>query len=118
MLIRGDRLKPETRAEVLRAYGYRWTHENETRARLWFGARVPTAPLVSDAEWLRTHAFSVRKDGKLNQRARFCFPAYMADGVDDVTRGWAPAYENDRDVATEAVKYALKDWQKTCRADD
>jgi hypothetical protein len=69
ILIRGDRLLSATRAEVLDAFGYRWTVENEERARRW--AAMParhTAPTLTDAEWLRTHAFYVNRNGALTTR--------------------------------------------------
>lgn len=67
-LIRGDRLLPEARAEVLAAFGYRWTVENESRAREWSGPYPPeTRPAMrSDAEWLREHSFYVNRDGSLS----------------------------------------------------
>lgn len=80
-LVRGDKLAPATRADVLRAFGYRWTTENEGRARSWYAAGKldpPTMPLVSDAAWLAAYAFHVRKDGKLDARRRAAVPANLA----------------------------------------
>lgn len=79
-LIRGDRLSSETRAEVLSAFGYRWTVENEERSLRWrvpIGRtkrswRRPQPPLLTDAEWLRAHAFHVNRDGRLARRPARC----------------------------------------------
>lgn len=80
--INGSKLSPATRQEVLSAYGYRWTVENERRAREWFRAgkaEPPTAPLVTDEEWLADHAFHVTRDGRLDARHRHAEPACLAD---------------------------------------
>ncbi len=80
MIIRGDRLNAELRAEVLNAYGYRWTHENEARARNWhFISARPTMALISDEQWLREHAFRVTVKGHLDKRIRHAMPAFFAD---------------------------------------
>jgi hypothetical protein len=79
MIIRGDRLNAELRAEVLRAYIYRWTSENEHRLTAWHGIKsCPTMPLISDAQWLREHAFRVTVKGHLDQRRRHALPACLA----------------------------------------
>lgn len=85
ILIRGDRLAPATRDEVLRAFGYRWTVENETRAREWTnwerGANAAFSqpkPMLLDAEWLRAHAFWCNRDGRLTANRRSAEPADWA----------------------------------------
>jgi hypothetical protein len=77
--VNGSKLTRETREAVLSAYGYRWTVENQARARQWLSGQVPTIPPVSDSQWLAEHAFHVRKDGSLDARRRHCEPACLAD---------------------------------------
>ncbi len=104
-IIRGDQLSPQLRAEVLRRFVHRWTHEN---ARQTYGGKCPgcaqagnlprhTAPkgklgrrytlaewhahhtpLVSDAQWMSEHSFHVTAEGKLSERHHYAEPAYMA----------------------------------------
>ncbi len=68
-LVRGDKLKPRAQQDVLR----RWVH----RFR---------GPYVGDAEWLKSHAFYVKKDGTLHNRYRHCMPASMADDANSLTQ--------------------------------
>lgn len=105
-LITGDKLSADTRREVLARFVHRWTHEN---ARQTHGGKCPGCeqsgnfprhaapkgqigrqftreewhahhtPLVSDAEWLATHAFHVTQSGRLSNRHSFAEPAYMAE---------------------------------------
>lgn len=104
-LIKGDKLTTSQRADVLRRFVHRWTHENKT-----YGGRCPGcvqhdqhggspnyptstsvhdgktwheyhAPLVSDAEWLAAHAFYVTKAGRLSNRHSHCEPHYLANAV-------------------------------------
>ena len=67
MLIKGKNLNKRQREEVLNAFGYRWTLENETRARKWHkgfnNATLPTMPLQTDEQWLNEHAFHFVRDG-------------------------------------------------------
>lgn len=87
--VNGSKLTAATRAEVLNGYGYRLTVENEKRARSWYaagGMAMPTAPLVTDSEWLASHAFHVKADGSLDARRRHAEPACLADD-------WQPAAE-------------------------
>ena len=80
-LIRGDRLLPATRAEVLSAFGYRWTVENRSRAVAWYGqvnCRPRGRAIETDAAWLKSHAFYVNKDGKLSARRTHAEPADWA----------------------------------------
>lgn len=89
-LIKGVDLTPAQRAEVLRAYVYRWTFENarqsyrgkcpgceqSTRSgliitgpkeapKIWTRAEWHAyhTPLISDDQWLRQHAFHFLADG-------------------------------------------------------
>ena len=77
--VNGSELLPETKREVLNAYGYRWTHENRDRALRWHGRKPSRLAPVSDAIWLAGHAFAVRKDGKLDGRQQSASPACLAD---------------------------------------
>jgi hypothetical protein len=83
MLVRGDKLSESARRQVLEAHGHRWTVENEERARRWHCAATidpPHAPLVTDAEWLREHAFHVVRDGsRLMANRHHAEPACLAD---------------------------------------
>ena len=79
-LVTGINLNARCRAEVLSAYGYRWTVENERRAREWYrtgGHEPPTCELVTDARWLQDHAFYVVPD-RLSLNRRHAEPAYLA----------------------------------------
>jgi hypothetical protein len=79
-LVRGDRLPSDLRREVLARYVYRWTSDNPDRERMWRGREgAPTIPLVSDAQWLRDHAFYVTARGTLDRRRASAEPAYMAE---------------------------------------
>jgi len=78
-IIRGDRLNPTTRAEVLSAYPYRNTVENRARNPEYVAATGSTLPPCTDVEWLAAQAFRVRRDGHLDRRCRFALPACMAD---------------------------------------
>lgn len=105
-LIRGDKLPAKARDAVLRAYTHRWTHEN---AQQTYGGKCPAceqakrngvvttgtkdapkiwpisewhayhAPLTTDAEWLKEHAFYVKRDGGLDSRRKHAEPVYLVD---------------------------------------
>lgn len=79
-LITGDCLSSATCKQVLASFGYRWTKQNERRARMWQGKGTPTIPLQDDKDWLKEHAFYVNKDGCLSKSPGYCEPAYMAKG--------------------------------------
>lgn len=78
MLITGDKLLPKTRQQVLAAYLYRLTTENGYPKNNPCGATVPA---ISDEEWLRTHAFYVTRNGRLDRRYNRCEPAFLADEI-------------------------------------
>lgn len=104
-LIRGDYLPPELKRQVLAAFVHRWTHEN---AQQTYGGRCPACvqqqqcvgrqkvqgkewreadwhayhkPLVSDAEWLRSHVFHVTNRGTLSARHKWAEPYYAREEV-------------------------------------
>ncbi len=62
-LVKGKDLTGAQREEVWRTYAMRHL---DTTCR-------------SDEEWLRKHAFYVRKDGHLASRPSHCEPEYVAD---------------------------------------
>ena len=71
--VQGSKLSPALQARVLTHFIYRWTHENTPP----LPARMqPRIPRVSDAEWLRTHAFYVTLTGALDRRYNYCEPYY------------------------------------------
>lgn len=92
-LISGYRLSASQRQQVLAAFVHRWTFEN---AKQTYGGRCPACvqqrqrggapevdgtpwhefhvPLISDEQWLREHAFYIRKDGQLDARRAHCEP--------------------------------------------
>ena len=82
-LVRGDKLNASQKREVLSAFGYRWTTQNEGRARNWYAAgksEPPRAPLVSDEQWLREHAFHFNaKTGRLSLNRKRAEPVYLID---------------------------------------
>lgn len=68
---------------MLRAFGYRWTYDNPVREEWWQRTGIPPeawprVPMMSDAEWLASHAFCVRKDGGLDARNAYAAPAFVA----------------------------------------
>ena len=87
---RGDRLHETTRRDVLAAFVHRDTLEHPYRSvdiaapRCGPGTIDPTTCLrglgISDAEWLRAHAFAVRRHGALDERVRHCLPYYCTIG--------------------------------------
>jgi hypothetical protein len=83
MLVRGDQLSESARRQVLAVFGYRWTIENESRARAWrrdVSLDPPRIPLIPDEQWLREHAFHVVKDGSRLMRNRpHAEPACLAE---------------------------------------
>jgi len=115
MLIRGTDLSSRQREQVLSAFPYRWTHEagrrwyggqcpacaqsphpfkpgrNFTEAGKRGAAMSQAewhayhAPVVSDDEWVRQHAFNFNKDGTLGRGS--AQPSYAAGGK---RRSWAP----------------------------
>jgi hypothetical protein len=88
-LIRGDRLLPPTRAEVLSAYGYRWTVENQSRAEGLFDVRAAPGSITStDAEWLRAHAFWCNRDGRLTANRKSAEPADWASDPPCICCKW------------------------------
>jgi len=79
-LVKGTELSETLKQEVLNSYIYRWTKENEGKARQAMGINSPKIPPISDAEWLEQHAFYVTNDGsRLDARRRHCEPAYLAE---------------------------------------
>ncbi len=81
-LITGDKLTSDNRRAVLASYVWRWTHENLATATAAYSklkGGPPTMQPVSDAQWLREHAFYVNKDGSLNRRRRYAEPRWMVD---------------------------------------
>jgi len=81
MLIKGADLNYLQRQQVLAAYGYRWTKDNQQREHFWAGIEgAPTIPLISDSQWLKEHAFHFTKDGsRLMVNRRHAEPEFMAD---------------------------------------
>jgi hypothetical protein len=83
MLVRGDQLSESARRQVLAAFGYRSTIENESRARQWYrnaSLDPPRSPLIPDEQWLREHAFHVVQDGSRLMRNRsHAEPACLAE---------------------------------------
>lgn len=97
-VIRGDKLPHHLQEEILRRFVHRWTTGNTQRASVYgvcphcgvAGGKPsktnvacrqvhPTLPLISDAQWLREHAFHVTKAGRLDARHAHAEPHYMAD---------------------------------------
>jgi hypothetical protein len=79
--VRGDKLSPKLRAEVLARFLYRWTHSNPNRERVWRGlSSRPTTLLISDEEWLRRYCFRVTRKGELDRRVTHASPDYAEEG--------------------------------------
>ena len=78
-LIKGKDLNQNQKKQVLAAFTYRNTKENETVSK-----RVnPTAKITqTDAEWLDAHAFYFKNDGsELSSRKKHAEPHYMVESV-------------------------------------
>lgn len=91
-LIDGHKLTDAQRADVLAAFVHRWTSDNPNRPRVYgrcpnCGDRAgleppaprcagyhPTLPLSTDKEWVDSHAFFFRKDGRLSRSHRYAWP--------------------------------------------
>jgi hypothetical protein len=77
----GAKISGQLKREILNGYPYRWTIENETRARQFYragGHNPPSIPLVSDETWLSQHSFAVTSKGKLDRRKNHADPACLA----------------------------------------
>ena len=81
MLIKGADLDYPQRQQVLNAFCYRWTTENPKRVQFWRDiSSKPKIPLISDAQWLKEHAFHFTKDGsRLMANRHHAEPVSMAD---------------------------------------
>lgn len=76
MLIRGEKLNQRQREQVLSAYIYRNTFENQKQRP----SLVTSALLVTDSEWIKAHAFNFIADGsRLCNRSRHAEPNFLAD---------------------------------------
>lgn len=75
-LIKGENLTPSQVRQVKAAFIYRLTTENGYPKRNPCGARVPA---ISDAQWLKEHAFYIKANGNLADRPGYCEPACMAE---------------------------------------
>jgi len=70
----GNCLNTQDRAEVLRSYVHRFTREH---VPAWSRQPMPNGQAYqpqyeSDAQWLACTQFRVRRDGRLDKRARSC----------------------------------------------
>lgn len=76
--IRGDKLTPAQRLEVLAAFVHRDTVERPwiEKDRIRHGRTVER---VTDEEWLKTHAFYITQDGHLATKPAYCEPASYDD---------------------------------------
>jgi hypothetical protein len=80
--IKGNELNDKQVELVKSAYGYRWTIENEHRAREWYGKMsLPTVPLDYDKFWLIDHCFQFVNDGSRLGTSRHCEMAYCCSGL-------------------------------------
>lgn len=93
-LIRGDELRPDLQRQVLAMYVHRCTREHTAfhqaigrsfvslvPGQICIGCGKPARelPTLTDAEWLRAHAFYVTRRGQLDARRSHCEPAIIAD---------------------------------------
>ncbi len=121
-LVRGDQLTADQKRQVLNAFIYRWTKENEVRARQLFAKHggPPRIAPVTDAQWIKDHAFHMTKAGHLQLNRRHAEPAFMAKnpgswkvyksgkyiGIIESNYPWASAYWKKK--STPGVKYELR----------
>ena len=66
-LVKGSNLTPAQRREVLAAFVHR---------HMSIG---PDKPYTSDDDWVKQHAFYIKKDGHLADSPKRCEPVYLAD---------------------------------------
>jgi len=77
--IYGNDLHPDDRAAVLDRYVYRMTVESVQRwpdVALYMHRSGYRMPARTDAEWLLNTRFAVRRDGRLDRRARGCYSTW------------------------------------------
>jgi hypothetical protein len=74
-LVNGADLPENLKREVLRSYVFRPTFENGYPKKNPANACVVP---ISDAQWLKEHAFYVTKLGTLDKRIKRCEPHYLA----------------------------------------
>ena len=110
-LIKGNDLTPDQKRQVLAAYVYRWTLENQEQTYRgkcpacsqagrngWpyvCGEDLPEGPysytreqwhayhkpLQTDAQFLAEHAFYFTKDGRLSEKHHHCEPVWQKKGA-------------------------------------
>jgi hypothetical protein len=83
-LIKGDDLNQTQTEQVLSAFIYRWTSDNNARERVWANISKPTIPLVSDNQWLKDHAFWFINDGSRLATRHHAEPVYMSCTITSV----------------------------------
>ena len=75
MSVLGTQLAPAVQARVLAAYPYRMTHESIRHQPGVADLRRQgeyRMSIISDQQWLASTWFTVRKDGNLSARSRYC----------------------------------------------
>jgi len=75
-LIKGENLNISQIRQVKAAFVYRLTTENGYPRRNPCGATVPA---ITDQEWIKQHAFYIKRDGSLAAKPANCEPVYMAE---------------------------------------
>jgi hypothetical protein len=75
MMKRGTELTREDQRHVLSAFVHRFTgdHKPAWSNKEWKDGKPYPVQFASDAEWLANTDFAVRKDGRLDQRVKFCY---------------------------------------------
>lgn len=66
-LIPGTELDANQRQSIFDSFRFRWTFENELRARQLYEAHggPPDIEMITDDEWLRLYSFWFNKDGRM-----------------------------------------------------
>jgi hypothetical protein len=73
-MVPGSELRPEVQRDCLRRYVHRYTREHVpdwSRKPRHDGSSYPVQ-FASDADWLAHTLFTVKADGTLDERARYC----------------------------------------------
>jgi hypothetical protein len=73
-LVLGTQLVPGDQQHVLAAYVHRFTrnHKPQWASGTWKDGKPFPVQFASDADWLAHTRFTVRQDGRLDQRVHHC----------------------------------------------
>ncbi len=70
----GNKLTAEDQKHCLAAFVYRFTgdHRPHWATKIWKDGKTYPLQFADDQDWLAHAQFAVKKNGRLDQRAKFC----------------------------------------------